>query len=58
MLKLKKFLPYAVGAGMVFTSAITSSNAMADTLTGAGGTAIYPVLSDWAVAYKQVAQLH
>ena len=53
MLKLKKFLPYAVGAGMVFTSAITSSNAMADTLTGAGGTAIYPVLSDWAVAYKK-----
>lgn len=52
MFKLNKVLPYAVGAGMVFASAVASTSAMADTLTGAGGTAIYPVLSDWAVAYK------
>lgn len=53
MLKLNKVLPYAVGAGMVIASAVTSASAMADTLNGAGGTAIYPVLSDWAVAYKK-----
>jgi phosphate transport system substrate-binding protein len=52
MLKLNKILPYAMGAGMVFASAISTS-AMADTLNGAGSTAIYPVLSDWAVAYKK-----
>lgn len=53
MLKLTKILPYAVGAGLVVASAVASTSAMADTLTGAGGTAIYPVLSDWAVAYKK-----
>jgi phosphate transport system substrate-binding protein len=53
MFKLNKILPYAMGAGMVLASALSSSNAMADTLNGAGSTAIYPVLSDWAVAYKK-----
>lgn len=53
MLKLKTLLPYAVGAGMVVASAMASTNALADTINGAGSTAIYPVLSDWAVAYKK-----
>jgi len=53
MLKLKKFMPYAVGTGMLIASAVASTSVLADTLNGAGGTAIYPVLSDWAVAYKK-----
>ena len=53
MLKLNKILPYAVGASMVVASVVTSANAIAETLNGAGSTAIYPVLSDWAVAYKK-----
>ncbi|MEJ2362778.1 MAG: phosphate ABC transporter substrate-binding protein PstS [Gammaproteobacteria bacterium] len=54
MLKFNKVLPYALGAGMVIASAVTSASAMAETLNGAGSTAIYPVLSDWAVAYHKM----
>jgi len=53
MLKLNKILPYAVGASLVVASAVTNVSAMAATMNGAGSTAIYPVLSDWAVAYKK-----
>jgi phosphate transport system substrate-binding protein len=54
MLTLKKILPYALSAGLLAAGAFGSTAAMADTLNGAGGTAIYPVLSDWAVAYKKL----
>jgi len=53
MLKMNKLLPYAFGAGMAVAGAIASTSAVADTMNGAGSTAIYPVLSDWAVAYKK-----
>jgi ABC-type phosphate transport system substrate-binding protein len=51
MFKQNKILSFVAGAGLACASAFASTSAMADTLTGAGGTAIYPVLSDWAVAY-------
>ena len=53
MFTLKKSLSYAFGAGLLVATAVASTSAMADTLNGAGGTATYPVLSDWAVAYQK-----
>ena len=55
MFTLKKSLSYAFGAGLLVATAVASTSAMADTLNGAGGTAIYPVLSDWAVAYQKIS---
>ncbi len=50
---LKRFYqPLAIG--FIASSMILSTHAaVADTLTGAGGTAIYPVLSEWAASYKK-----
>jgi phosphate transport system substrate-binding protein len=45
-----QFVALAAAAGMMAASA-----AQADNLTGAGGTAIYPVLSKWAGTYSQKA---
>jgi phosphate transport system substrate-binding protein len=51
--KLKKlYQPIALGliaSGLLLSSPMVRA---ADTLTGAGSTAIYPVLSKWAEAYK------
>lgn len=51
--KLKK-LYQPIALGLIASSLMLSSPLVraADILTGAGGTAIYPVLSDWAAAYK------
>ena len=38
---------------MAFSAALVSSAASAETLNGAGGTAIYPVLSVWASDYEK-----
>lgn len=40
-------------AGLLAAAAGLSAPAQASTLSGAGGTAIYPVLSDWARAYQK-----
>src|SRR5512135_484257 len=44
-----KTLSKALGA----CALVISATAMADDVTGAGSTAIYPVLSQWAAAYKE-----
>jgi phosphate transport system substrate-binding protein len=51
--KLKK-LYQPIALGLIASSLMLSSPLVraADMLTGAGGTAIYPVLSKWAEAYK------
>jgi len=54
MFTLKKSLSYAFGAGLLVASAVASNAAMADTLSGAGSTAIYPVLAKWAAAYQKM----
>ncbi len=51
MQKSKKFGLGAV-AGLL-TAAVVATGAMAGNLTGAGGTAIYPVLSVWAKHYDE-----
>lgn len=53
MLKTKIGLSYVLGAGLLAATALSGANAIADTLQGAGGTAIYPVLSDWAQVYHK-----
>lgn len=53
MYKMKIGLSYVLGAGLLAATAFGSSTAIADTLQGAGGTAIYPVLSDWAQVYHK-----
>jgi phosphate transport system substrate-binding protein len=53
MSKKKIGLSYVLGAGLLAATAIGSSSALAYTLQGAGGTAIYPVLSDWATVYHK-----
>ena len=47
------YQPLAIG--FIASSMILGAQvaAAADTLTGAGGTAIYPVLSKWAASYKK-----
>ncbi|MDE2183239.1 MAG: phosphate ABC transporter substrate-binding protein PstS [Alphaproteobacteria bacterium] len=40
-------------AGLVTAAALTTGTLAAGTLNGAGGTAIYPVLSVWAQKYQQ-----
>ncbi|MHB1621163.1 MAG: phosphate ABC transporter substrate-binding protein PstS [Sulfuricella sp.] len=50
---LKRFYQ-PIAMGFIASSLILSTHAaVADTLTGAGGTAIYPVLSEWAASYKK-----
>ncbi len=47
---MKKTMGYLMGVGLV---ALVATNAQATSLTGAGGTAIYPVLQVWAQKYQQ-----
>jgi len=42
-----------VSSGLLAAATLAGAHVHADTLNGAGGTAIYPVLSDWAQAYQQ-----
>ena len=55
MVMLSKGLSRTLGT-VALAAAIgaTSVPAMAETISGAGGTAIYPVLSDWASAYQKL----
>jgi len=53
MSKMTRRFSYILGAGFIAAAAASSPAALATTLQGAGGTAIYPVLSQWAQAYKK-----
>jgi phosphate transport system substrate-binding protein len=46
---------YLVAAAMAAAFSLTAANVQAAELTGAGGTAIYPVLAKWADQYKKAA---
>jgi phosphate transport system substrate-binding protein len=52
---MNKGLKYGLGAfaGLVSAAALSIGAMAADALNGAGGTAIYPVLSQWAQTYQQ-----
>lgn len=47
---MKNTMGYLIGVGLL---ALTATGAQAVSLTGAGGTAIYPVLQVWAQKYQQ-----
>ncbi len=49
---MRKSFSILVGAALAASVALPALAADTTTLTGAGGTAIYPVLSKWAAAYK------
>jgi len=54
MINLSTRLSKTCGGGMLAIALAMGSVAVsAASLTGAGGTAIYPVLSDWAAAYRK-----
>ncbi|MEJ2643836.1 MAG: phosphate ABC transporter substrate-binding protein PstS [Gammaproteobacteria bacterium] len=53
MFTIRKTLSYTLSAGLLAAAAAASTSAAADTLNAAGGTAIYPVLSEWAQAYQK-----
>jgi phosphate transport system substrate-binding protein len=50
---MRKAISILMGAALAASLAIPALAADSATLTGAGGTAIYPVLSKWAAAYKE-----
>ncbi|MGA7799273.1 MAG: phosphate ABC transporter substrate-binding protein PstS [Gammaproteobacteria bacterium] len=52
MFTIRKTFSYTLSAGLLAAAALCGTSASADTLNGAGGTAIYPVLSEWAQAYQ------
>jgi phosphate transport system substrate-binding protein len=50
----QKTLSFTLRAGLLAAAAgAVATPALAETLSGAGGTAIYPVLSKWAAAYEK-----
>jgi phosphate transport system substrate-binding protein len=51
--KMKTRVGYKVAAGSIMLTVLAASQAGAASLTGAGGTAIYPVLQVWAQKYQQ-----
>jgi len=50
---MRKSISILMGAALAASLALPALAADNATLTGAGGTAIYPVLSKWAAAYKE-----